>query len=487
VGKATAPAPAGRKPSAFSSALGAAQADQAQAQVVDFKGPPKGKTMSAFGGAGVPQELQPPDPDSGPQVQVFSETAEPEIVGLSEADWEPGIVVKLKGLKSKPELNGQWGVLQEFSEAKKRWSVKPIDESLEEMALKADNLEIVSQEEYDKWAGEQANAEENAKYEMEAMLKSRVGMNKTRWSDSDAGKVVQAPGENGNDFDVCMGSEPDGKRAASKIVDIMKEKGVCLVEANAQTEAVYQAYEEATALWNGGEFAPPMQDFGAGELEMTIWHHVLFQDDPKVKWIGEDAGENMQALRHLSNNMRDFASGLSTAAGVKLGVKWNNLWDGMLCCYTGDRSYAYHLDNPSMPDEHSLPDNGLRMTLGYFINTNWTPEDGYHGGGLEVYLTDPSGPPESLAQARKCNRIKIAPHADTLVVFPSQRVAHQVISTKGKGLYFCIWMWCFQEEVMEDFPRAVQEHWQRQNGEEVPSHRGSNQGDDDVEVEEIED
>lgn len=462
-----------KRGSAFSSALNKAGPPPQQQT---FTGPPKGKTMSAFTSPGVPQELGPPDAGAE-EVEMVT-----EVVQLSEADFEPGIVVKLQNLKTKPELNGQWGVLVEFSEAKKRWSVR-ID-GMEDMALRGENLQAVSQEEYDAWMAEQANVEASAKYEMEAMLKSRVCGGKTRWTDSDAGKVVRAPGENGNEFDICMGVEPDGQRAARKVADVMKDKGVCLVEANAPPDLLYQAYEEAEKLWKAGDFAPPMQEFGASELEMAIWSQVLFQDEQKATWIGEDAGEKMQALGLLGQNLRDFATGLQSCVGQKLNINFTNLWDSMLVCYSGDRSYSFHIDNPCMPDEHSLPDNGLRLTLAYFINPHWSPENGYNGGGLDVYMSPPSGPPESLTKARKCNRVRIAPHADTLVVFPSQRMAHQVIPTKGKELWFCLWMWCFDEEVMEKFPMRVHEHWQRQNGE-APSPRGSNQGGEEDDEEEV--
>ena len=40
------------------------------------------------------------------------------------AELAPGLEVRLQGLKMKPEMNGQVGVLLMFDEAKGRWQVK---------------------------------------------------------------------------------------------------------------------------------------------------------------------------------------------------------------------------------------------------------------------------------------------------------------------------------------------------------------------------
>merc|ERR1711920_215347 len=123
----------------------------------------------------------------------------------------------------------------------------------------------------------------------------------------------------------------------------------------------------------------------------------------------------------------------------------------------GDRTYAFHLDNPANNDDHSLPDNGLRLTLCYYINPQWDPRSMYNGGGMDVFLTNPSTPPASSAAARRADRLRIAPHADTLAVFLSQRMAHQMIQTKGTDKWFCLWMWCMDEAIMGEFPQKVVE------------------------------
>jgi len=184
---------------------------------------------------------------------------------------------------------------------------------------------------------------------------------------------------------------------------------------------------------------------------------MLYQDEAKAAWISEAAiGEfSLDGLGLVTESMRNLALSLQSEIGRKLGIRWNTTWDSMLACYTGDRTYAFHLDNPQ--GDHGLPDNGVRLSLCYFINPHWDPETGYNGGGLDLYLTDPSGPPSSAASARRSHRLRVAPHADTLVAFLSQRVAHQVVETKGDDVWLCLWMWCVDEQIVSEFPQKMLE------------------------------
>lgn len=59
----------------------------------------------------------------------------------------PGVAVRLRDLKARPELNGQVGVTVEFDSKKERWQVKLLD-SGEKMLLKAVNLQGMSSEEF---------------------------------------------------------------------------------------------------------------------------------------------------------------------------------------------------------------------------------------------------------------------------------------------------------------------------------------------------
>merc|ERR1712083_999172 len=112
-----------------------------------------------------------------------------------------------------------------------------------------------------------------------------------------------------------------------------------------------------------------------------------------------------------------------------LCLHFDRVGQAMLSCYTGDRTYTLHVDNPhGSDDSHDenadlQPDNSMRLTLVYYINTQWDPS-GSNGlgceGGLDVCLTDPSAPPPGATVARGASRLRIAPHADSLAVFLSE-------------------------------------------------------------------
>jgi hypothetical protein len=288
-------------------------------------------------------------------------------------DYEPGMVVRLDGLKARADLNGQWGMLLGFDDAKGRWNVRI--EGSDDMAIRVENLLPVSQEEYDAWAAEQGQAElspEEALKQVEDMLKHKTSGGATRMADAKEGPLVRQPGPNGNDFDLYMSEHPDPMEASTKVADLLKEQGVCVAEANAPYDLLSQAYEEAEKLYKGGSFQPPMQDMGATEIVATIWQNVLYQDEKKACWLGENC--DAEGLKALGLNMQEVARNLLQPLSRKLKVNWNAMWDGLLTCYTGNQSYNFHLDNPSCSDESSLPDNGIRLSVAYFINPHWNPE-----------------------------------------------------------------------------------------------------------------
>ncbi|CAE8635905.1 unnamed protein product, partial [Polarella glacialis] len=67
----------------------------------------------------------------------------PQDLGLS-----PGILVRLDGLKARPELNGCVGTLISLDKAKGRWQVR-LEDCREDMLFKEDNLHAVSVDEYE--------------------------------------------------------------------------------------------------------------------------------------------------------------------------------------------------------------------------------------------------------------------------------------------------------------------------------------------------
>mmetsp|Transcript_20703 Transcript_20703/g.39375 ORF Transcript_20703/g.39375 Transcript_20703/m.39375 type:complete len:329 (+) Transcript_20703:129-1115(+) len=320
---------------------------------------------------------------------------------------------------------------------------------------------------------------------------SRASEGKARFGHDSDGAVVREPGPSGNVFDVVMAEEDTAGdlNAVYKIVDMLKDKGVCLVEADASTDVLTQAYCEADALWESGSFGPPLQVQDESMLmEAELWNTMLYKDDPKVYWVKMDGGETdpemllrTEALRVLSQHMLDFANDIREILAEETGVLYTHFWSPMLTCYTGNRTYNLHLDNPHGSNDSAIPDNGLRVAITYYINPCWNPVSGYNGGGLDIHLTDPLHPPTSLIRARSTEKIRVAPHADTMVFFLAERMAHQVIETRGREKIFSMTMWCINDDVAQDFLPRVHALMRRQQGApEARDGLGSHSSDEEV-------
>ncbi|CAK8999949.1 unnamed protein product [Durusdinium trenchii] len=277
------------------------------------------------------------------------------------------------------------------------------------------------------------------------MVKTKASKEAMRWADDGLeGPIERKPGEEGNDFDIrrlvvkvcdAMGL------AAQKIVQVLKERGFCLVQANAPPELVQAAFEEAETLWEDGEFKPPIRVHDDRSLlEAQLWSHAL-QDVEKSVWIREGdsrAIQLMNALKLLGRNMADFCAGLGPLLEKELGVAFDRLGQPLLTCYTGDATHKIHIDNPH-EDESSLPDNGMRVSCTYYINPHWAPEEGEQGG-MDIFMVPSSS--SSASGARKCPRVRVAPHMDTLVLHLSERIVHQVLPTKGWNIrWYALQLW----------------------------------------------
>jgi len=263
------------------------------------------------------------------------------------------------------------------------------------------------------------------------------------------GAIAQGPGECGNEFHIQMQEHRNGPACIRQVVRHFKESGFCTVEANAPMELLSAAHQEAEGLWKDGAFGPPWQVFDdSSRIEAQLWHPAM-PDEDKVCWLrNETPNRPMTALKALQKNMSDFSTSLIERLNQEMGVQYDCFWDAMLSCYTGDRRYDCHIDNPHQGNEGGYPDNGMRLSMIYYINPHWEPS-GDNGGGLDIYLTDPSGAPTSMSGAKKAPRFRVAPHADTLVLMLSQRMAHQVVPTKDKKRWYCLTLWCFEGKTLD--------------------------------------
>merc|ERR1719433_1618325 len=257
-----------------------------------------------------------------------------------------------------------------------------------------------------------------------------------------------------------MRQEPQPEKAAEKIVGFIKERGVCLCEANAPAQLLEAAHDEAEQLWEDGLFGPPLRvSDDRAMLELQCWNQAL-ADEEKVFWLrtsDDKVARTCNALKLLAGNIADFSGGLGQALLRDAKVSFDKYFHVMLSCYTGDRQYNLHVDNGhgDEDDEGSLPDNGMRLTSTYFINVHWDPAQASSAGGLDIHLTDPSARPDSMAAARKAPKLRIAPHADTLAIFLSERMAHQVIRTEGPTRWYAMTLWSLDGASMQKMTRTL--------------------------------
>ncbi|CAJ1344651.1 unnamed protein product [Effrenium voratum] len=293
--------------------------------------------------------------------------------------------------------------------------------------------------------------------EKKEKVKTKASKEAMRWADDESlGPLERKPTEAGNDFDVRMQDEPDGMLAAEKIAKVLKQTGFCLVQANAPLQLVSTAFEEAESLWEDGEFKAPLRVHDDRSLlEAQLWSHAL-QDVEKSVWIRDGESKAIQlknALKLLGRNMGDFCAGLGPLLEKELGVTFDRLGQPLLTCYTGDRQHQVHIDNPHN-EEGTLPDNGMRLSCTYYINPHWDPDEGEQGG-LDIFITDPSSAPSSASSARKCPRVRVAPHGDTLVLHLSERIAHRVVPTSGKERWYALQLWGLHGESMQQMSRKL--------------------------------
>jgi len=266
---------------------------------------------------------------------------------------------------------------------------------------------------------------------------------------------IHGPTDEGNRFDVRMSEEPDGLAAAERIAEILKEQGVCLVEANAPHDLISAAYDEASDLHKDGVFKPPLEVNDDTSMQAAMYSsRSIMKDEHEVVWLGTDDPDPMRnAMKILAGNIRDFGTGLIPHIQKHLDIEIDRSTKTMLSVYKGERQYSLHFDNPWRSEE-AMPDNGIRLTVAYYLNPHWDPSEGHNGGGMDFYLTDPSKPPPAASEIRQAERLRVAPHADTLVLFLSERMAHEVLTTNREDEWFLMTAW-FMGPKPKDAPTNV--------------------------------
>eukprot|EP00403_Amphidinium_massartii_P002373 CAMPEP_0178384924 /NCGR_PEP_ID=MMETSP0689_2-20121128/7768_1 /TAXON_ID=160604 /ORGANISM="Amphidinium massartii, Strain CS-259" /LENGTH=910 /DNA_ID=CAMNT_0020005191 /DNA_START=60 /DNA_END=2789 /DNA_ORIENTATION=- len=445
------------------------------------------------GAASKPKAFSPPDrsspaevaPPPLPSAAVRSPTLEADLEdppSMQDVVLEPGVVVRIQKLQNRMDLNGQIAQIMRLADDGNRLEVQILGMGSQGFNVKRENICLLTPEEFEKWSEEQgfgsaaaAAADVAADDDddplaavgpSDLLCSTVAGPAMQQAASMEPGPLVRKPTGSGNSFHVSIpamikGSSMDEIVIAREMAETLLREGLCTVEAGADIQLLFSAHAEAKQLWQGGTFAPPMEGMGASELEELLWKGMLYQDEQAVVWISKQHAlyAQMRALKLLSDSMTAVAQAMLPLLARK-GVTWNASWDGMLACYHGNRTYAYHLDNPrgGGGDGGALPDNGLRLAMCYYINTEWSLEQGA-AGGLDLFCEDGLKPDATASSLRQGKRARVAPHADTLVMFSPDRVAHQVVQTSdGEEPQFCLWFWLYDEAALEAFPEAA---WQR--------------------------
>eukprot|EP00913_Durusdinium_trenchii_P021879 g20558.t1 len=95
----------------------------------------------------------------------------------------------------------------------------------------------------------------------------------------------------------------------------------------------------------------------------------------------------------------------------------------------------------------------MRVSCTYYINPHWAPEEGEQGG-MDIFMVPSSS--SSASGARKCPRVRVAPHMDTLVLHLSERIVHQVLPTKGWNIrWYALQLWGLNGDAMQQMSRKL--------------------------------
>jgi len=195
-----------------------------------------------------------------------------------------------------------------------------------------------------------------------------------------------------------MGLQDDEIRSLGEQGYFVRESFLGEVEARA-------VYAEARARVDAGGLKPAGIRRGADHTVDTSTR------GDSIAWVGEESRGT--ALGRLWEAYAALGEAVSTGAYLGLGR-----FDLQLACYPGGGArYARHAD--AFPGQ-----SNRRLTAIYYVNPDWEPA---HGGLLRLY---PKGGP-----------VDVAPRLDTLVVFLSERLEHEVLPAHAPRLALTAWFY----------------------------------------------
>ena len=134
-------------------------------------------------------------------------------------------------------------------------------------------------------------------------------------------------------------------------------------------------------------------------------------------------------------------------------VAYSGRSDLMVACYAGDpaaevRGYRAHLDNPGPVGEategtssggSARGDTAARLlTMVTYLNTAWDERTG--GGELRLFVPEDVAAAEGCVPAGMAGLVDVVPRADTVVIFRSDLVLHEVRPANQQRLAATLWL-----------------------------------------------
>jgi len=256
------------------------------------------------------------------------------------------------------------------------------------------------------------------------------------------GSITGQPGPPA-DYDVRLIPQKSVE-IAQQVVDILRERGVCVIKAGADRAFQKAVYSEAKTLWEIGEFQEAMR----GQPVMPGSNQVNYRPrDDRVVWMTQDwcakNEKHCRALKVLDSQLHGFGFGLGKIFEEQLGVPLKQRTCGMLSCYSGEAvpgaKYDFHVDNPYQT-QMGTPDDKRRLTVIYYISdAPWDVEK--DGGALQVCLSNPRRAPRTTTEALQSDTVTIASSPDTLVAFFSHTMYHAVLPLVSTRTRFALSSW----------------------------------------------
>mmetsp|Transcript_130701 Transcript_130701/g.364199 ORF Transcript_130701/g.364199 Transcript_130701/m.364199 type:complete len:342 (-) Transcript_130701:203-1228(-) len=244
-------------------------------------------------------------------------------------------------------------------------------------------------------------------------------------------------------FDVVLSGQ-NSIENAQRVIDKLRERGVCVVKAGADRTFQRALNIESKLLWDSNEFCEATKGKPVGPGS----ERVRFDPrDDKVVWMTSDwmkrKERKCKALKVLDGQLADFGWGLNQLLEDQLGLGLKQRTPGMLACYAGDvvpgARYDYHMDNPYQT-WMDVPDDKRRLTIIYYISEgSWDVRK--DGGALQVCLTDPRRALRTVSEALQHPTLTVAPECDTIVCFFAHTMYHAVLPVLSAKRRFALSTW----------------------------------------------